>query len=91
MDDPGSSRFNERAWRRQRNEKAVDVATQKHTEASTKKFDTQVCFLHSDNNPGTLVTFHSFEPHIAGADDADGIMYVRVCGWLLSLYDFLRS
>ncbi|KAJ3416087.1 hypothetical protein HDV05_003056 [Chytridiales sp. JEL 0842] len=74
MDDPGSMRFNERAWRRERNGKAAAEAVERHQQASIKKFDTQICFLHSDNNPGTLVTFHSFEPHIAGADDTDGII-----------------
>ncbi|KAJ3102895.1 hypothetical protein HDU97_000208 [Phlyctochytrium planicorne] len=74
FDDPGSKRYNERLWRKERNDRVVLDTTLKHDAAGQKKFDTQVCFLHSDNNPGAILTFHSFEPHLAGADQNDGVI-----------------
>ena len=74
MDDPGSKRFNERLWRKQRNEKLTEETTMKSKESGLKKFDSQVSFLHSDNNPGTILIFHTFETQIVGADRFDGVM-----------------
>ncbi|KAJ3386492.1 hypothetical protein HDU84_001508 [Entophlyctis sp. JEL0112] len=73
-DDPGSLQFNQRLWRHQQNEKSATSSFLKSTDASLLKFDHQVNFLHSDNNPGTHLYFHPFEPHLLGADNADGVI-----------------
>ncbi|KAJ1555272.1 hypothetical protein HK405_002840, partial [Cladochytrium tenue] len=73
-EDPGSKKFNQRLWRRQRNEKQIEQVTHKFHEVSVKPFETQIGFLHSDNNPGALMSFHSYEPHLVGADHHDGIV-----------------
>ncbi|KAJ1545750.1 hypothetical protein HK405_007690, partial [Cladochytrium tenue] len=73
-EDPGSKKFNQRLWRRQRNEKQIEQVTHKFHEVSVKPFETQIGFLHSDNNPGALMSFHSYEPHLVGADHRDGIV-----------------
>ncbi|KAI8842089.1 hypothetical protein BC829DRAFT_446566 [Chytridium lagenaria] len=67
VDDPGSRRFNERLWRKERNERIV-------AGGEAKRFVEQVCVLHSDNNPGGILTFHGFEGHLAGADCGDGVI-----------------
>ncbi|KAJ3025291.1 UNVERIFIED_CONTAM: hypothetical protein HDU68_007300 [Siphonaria sp. JEL0065] len=75
VDDPGSTPFNQRLWRYQQNEKYANNSILKSPDFSSKlKFDHQVNFLHSDNNPGTHLYFHPFEPHLLGADDADGVI-----------------
>ncbi|ORY51824.1 hypothetical protein BCR33DRAFT_712020 [Rhizoclosmatium globosum] len=75
VDDPGSTPFNQKLWRHQQNEKYASNSILKSPDfASQLKFDNQVNFLHSDNNPGTHLYFHPFEPHLLGADDADGVI-----------------
>ncbi|KAI9355379.1 raptor N-terminal caspase like domain-containing protein [Zopfochytrium polystomum] len=74
MDDPGSQQFNGRLWRKQRNDRIAEEAATRFGDASVKKFENQVCFLHSDDNPGALLAFHSFETHIVGADHHSGLV-----------------
>ncbi|KAJ3165498.1 hypothetical protein HK101_000200 [Irineochytrium annulatum] len=74
IDDPGSKRVNERTWRKLRNERMIEECSQKSLEAGTRKFDTQINILHSDNNPATMLCFHAYEPHLVGVDNHDSVI-----------------
>ncbi|KAI8613893.1 raptor N-terminal caspase like domain-containing protein [Chytriomyces sp. MP71] len=74
IDDPGSTQFNQKLWRHQQNERSANISVLRSQDPTMLKFDNQVNFLHSDNNPGTHLYFHPFEPHLLGADDADGVI-----------------
>ncbi|KAJ3117804.1 hypothetical protein HDU96_005585 [Phlyctochytrium bullatum] len=73
-DDPGSQRYNERLWKKERNDRIVYETSLKHDQSGQKKFENQICFLHSDNKPGYQLCFHAFENHLAGADEDDGVI-----------------
>ncbi|KAJ1558614.1 hypothetical protein HK096_009018 [Nowakowskiella sp. JEL0078] len=77
-EDPGSIKYNERQWRRRRNEELVSEASELHPLAPTKKFEEQVALLHNDFHTSTVLVFHQFEPHLAVADESD---YISVFNW----------
>ncbi|KAJ3050506.1 hypothetical protein HK097_008544 [Rhizophlyctis rosea] len=77
IEDPGSVKFNERQWRRQRNQKVVMETMPLFDLSSTSRFEEQVGLLHNDVNP-RLAVFHQYEPHLAVADERDG---VRIFNW----------
>ncbi|KAJ3287889.1 hypothetical protein HK104_008412, partial [Borealophlyctis nickersoniae] len=77
IDDPGSIRFNQRQWRRHRNENCMGETVPLFELAGKSKFEEQVGLLYNDVNP-CVMAFHQFEPHLAVADDRDG---VRIYNW----------
>ncbi|KAJ3033043.1 hypothetical protein HDV00_006828 [Rhizophlyctis rosea] len=77
IEDPGSWRFNERHWRRQRNQKVIMETVPLFDLANHSRFEEQIGLLHNDVNP-RLVVFHQYEPHLAVADERDG---VRIYNW----------
>lgn len=74
-EEPGSTDYNERLWRRSRNE-AILRETQPQKEiAGSGKWTTSAGFFNNQSQPLNM-TFHQFEDHLAVSDDRD-----TVCVW----------
>lgn len=74
-EEPGSTDYNERLWRRSRNE-AILRETQPQKEiAGSGKWTTSAGFFNNQSQPSKM-TFHQFEDHLAVADDRD-----TICVW----------
>ncbi|KAI9050277.1 hypothetical protein LZ554_005445 [Drepanopeziza brunnea f. sp. 'monogermtubi'] len=74
-DEPGSTDYNERLWRRSRNE-AILRETQPQKEiAGSGKWTNQAGFFNNQSQPSKM-TFHQFEDHLAVSDDRD-----TICIW----------
>lgn len=74
-EEPGSTDYNERLWRRSRNE-AILRETQPQKEiARTGKWSTTCGFFNNGSQPMKM-TMHQFEDHLAVSDDRD-----TVCVW----------
>ncbi|KAJ5986137.1 hypothetical protein N7451_010502 [Penicillium sp. IBT 35674x] len=71
-DEPGSSDYNERLWRRGRNEKIIAETQPLKGKAGTSRWDHSVALLSNGSQP-LRMCFHQFEDHIAVADDRDTI------------------
>ncbi|UKZ50244.1 hypothetical protein TrVGV298_004500 [Trichoderma virens] len=71
-DEPGSTDYNERLWRRARNE-AIMRETQplKHI-AGAHRWNNQLGIINNGAQPAKM-TFHQFEDHLAVADDANTV------------------
>ncbi|KAL6889264.1 raptor N-terminal caspase like domain-containing protein [Trichoderma longibrachiatum] len=71
-DEPGSTDYNERLWRRARNENIMrETQPLKHI-AGTHKWNNQLGIINNGAQPAKL-TFHQFEDHLAVADDANTV------------------
>lgn len=71
-DEPGSVKYNEQMWRRQRNEKII-IDTQAQTEiASQSEWRENIQNIQEHYFPVKL-NFHQFEPHLITADPHDSI------------------
>jgi regulator-associated protein of mTOR len=74
-EEPGSTDYNERLWRRSRNE-AILRETQPQKEiAGSGKWTTSAGFFNNQSQPSQM-TFHQFEDHLAVSDDRD-----TICIW----------
>ena len=74
-EEPGSTDYNERLWRRSRNE-AILRETQPQKEIAGKgKWTTSTGFFNNQSQPSKL-SFHQFEDHLAVSDDRD-----TICIW----------
>lgn len=74
-EEPGSTDYNERLWRRSRNE-AILRETQPQKEiAGSGKWTNPAGFFNNQSQPSKM-TFHQFEDHLAVADDRD-----TICVW----------
>ncbi|KAJ5888440.1 hypothetical protein N7495_008481 [Penicillium taxi] len=71
-DEPGSSDYNERLWRRGRNEKIIAETQPLKSKAGNSSWDNSVALLSNSSQP-LKMCFHQFEDHIAVADDRDNI------------------
>ncbi|KAJ5094524.1 Armadillo-like helical [Penicillium angulare] len=71
-DEPGSSDYNERLWRRSRNEKIIAETQPLKGKAGTSRWETSIAPLSNSSQPSKMC-FHQFEDHIAVADDRDTI------------------
>ncbi|KAJ5608878.1 hypothetical protein N7528_009445 [Penicillium herquei] len=71
-DEPGSSDYNERLWRRSRNEKIIAETQPLKGKAGTSRWDNSISLLSNSSQP-LKMCFHQFEDHIAVADDRDTI------------------
>ncbi|KAJ5693077.1 Armadillo-like helical [Penicillium macrosclerotiorum] len=71
-DEPGSSDYNERLWRRGRNEKIIAETQPLKGKAGTSRWDNSITLLSNSSQP-LKMCFHQFEDHIAVADDRDTI------------------
>jgi regulator-associated protein of mTOR len=74
-DEPGSTDYNERLWRRSRNE-AILRETQPQKEVAREgKWTSSAGFFNNQSQPSKM-TFHQFEDHLAVSDDRD-----TICIW----------
>ncbi|KAK1147433.1 Target of rapamycin complex 1 subunit kog1 [Aspergillus melleus] len=71
-DEPGSADYNERLWRRSRNEKIITETQPLKGKAGTSRWDSSMALLTNSSQP-LKMCFHQFEDHIAVADDRDTI------------------
>ncbi|OCF41495.1 WD-repeat protein mip1 [Kwoniella heveanensis CBS 569] len=71
-DEPGSTTYNEQAWKHLRNEQMVERSRASEAYAATHVWTTEVGTLHNDNWP-LQMAFHSYDNVMAVTDDADNI------------------
>ncbi|KAH7358224.1 WD repeat domain-containing protein mip1 [Plectosphaerella cucumerina] len=71
-DEPGSVEYNERLWRRSRNETILQDTQPQKQHAGTHKWDNQFRFINNGAQPNKL-TFHQFEDHLAVADNGNTV------------------
>ena len=71
-DEPGSADYNERLWRRSRNEKIIVETQPLKDKAGSSKWDVSTALLANASQPMKMC-FHQFEDHLAVADDKDTI------------------
>ncbi|KAJ5551105.1 hypothetical protein N7461_005803 [Penicillium sp. DV-2018c] len=71
-DEPGSSDYNQRLWRRGRNERIITETQPLKGKAGASRWDNSVALLSNGSQPHKMC-FHQFEDHIAVADDRDTI------------------
>ncbi|WWD04747.1 hypothetical protein V865_002818 [Kwoniella europaea PYCC6329] len=74
-DEPGSTTYNEQAWKHLRNEQMVEDSRAAEGYAATHVWNVEAGTLQNDSWPLQLA-FHSYDPVIAVTDDAD-----NVCIW----------
>jgi len=71
-DEPGSVDYNQRLWRRTRNDRIIiDTQTQKER-ASTSRWDHNKGVFNNGSLPMRLL-FHQFESHLIAVDEKDGV------------------
>jgi regulator-associated protein of mTOR len=74
-EEPGSTDYNERLWRRSRNEAILrDTQPQKEI-AGSGRWNHAAGFFNNQSQPSKM-TFHQFEDHLAVSDDRD-----TICIW----------
>ncbi|KAF9406955.1 hypothetical protein BGZ94_002888, partial [Podila epigama] len=71
-DEPGSINYNERIWRRVRNEKIIYENQPLREHAGSSKWDTNYQSMNNESAVMHLV-MHSYEPHMVIADDKRNI------------------
>ena len=69
-EEPGSQEYNERLWRRSRNETVLRETQPQKTHAGTHKWNKQLTIINNGTQPAHM-TFHQFENHVAVADDGN--------------------
>jgi regulator-associated protein of mTOR len=78
-EEPGSTDYNERLWRRSRNEAILrDTQPQKEI-AGNGRWNNSAGFFSNQSQPSKM-TFHQFEDHLAVSDDRD----------IISIWDWKR-
>ncbi|KAF2220211.1 raptor N-terminal caspase like domain-containing protein [Elsinoe ampelina] len=71
-DEPGSTDFNERIWRRSRNDRIIASTQPLKDMAATGRWSAPSAVL-SNNAPISKIVFHQFEPHVLLSDDRETI------------------
>jgi regulatory associated protein of mTOR len=71
-DEPGSADYNERLWRRSRNEKIIAETQPLKEKAGSSRWDNSTALMINDSQPMKMC-FHQFADHLAVADDRDTI------------------
>ncbi|KKA23528.1 Meiotic regulator-interacting protein [Rasamsonia emersonii CBS 393.64] len=71
-DEPGSADYNERLWRRSRNEKIIAETQPLKEKAGSSRWQHSMALLTNDTQPMKLC-FHQFEDQLAVGDDRDTI------------------
>ena len=69
-DEPGSADYNQRLWRRTRNEKIIAESQPLKSAAGSSKWTRLEGFISNPTQPMRM-TFHQFDDHLAVADDKD--------------------
>jgi regulatory associated protein of mTOR len=71
-DEPGSTEYNERLWRRSRNESILRETQPQKQYAGSHKWNTQLGFINNGAQPAKM-SFHQFEDQVAVADDGNTV------------------
>ncbi|KAJ9155372.1 WD repeat-containing protein mip1 [Pleurostoma richardsiae] len=71
-EEPGSTEYNERLWRRSRNEGILRETQPQKSHAGSHKWNNQLGMINNGAQPAKM-TFHQFEDHLAVADDANTV------------------
>lgn len=71
-DEPGSTEYNERLWRRSRNEAILKETQPLKQYAGTHKWNQAVGIFNNGGQPAGM-TFHQFEDHLAVSDDGNTV------------------
>jgi regulator-associated protein of mTOR len=71
-EEPGSNEYNERLWRRARNEAVLRETQPQKTHARTHKWSTPAGVILTGSQPSKM-TFHQFENYVAVADDGNTV------------------
>ncbi|KAI0862809.1 raptor N-terminal caspase like domain-containing protein [Xylaria cubensis] len=71
-EEPGSTDYNERLWRRSRNEAILRETQPQKQYAGSHRWNNQLCIMNNGTQP-TKMTFHQFEDHLAVADDSNTV------------------
>jgi regulator-associated protein of mTOR len=71
-DEPGSTEYNERLWRRSRNETILRETQPLKQLAGSHKWNNQLGIINNGAQPARLA-FHQFEDHMAVADDGNTV------------------
>ncbi|WEW60552.1 Target of rapamycin complex 1 subunit kog1 [Emydomyces testavorans] len=74
-DEPGSADYNQRLWRRARNERIIVETQQLKDKGGSGRWDVASAFMNNPSQPAKMC-FHQFEDHLAVADDRD-----TLCIW----------
>ncbi|KAI1105964.1 raptor N-terminal caspase like domain-containing protein [Jackrogersella minutella] len=71
-EEPGSTEYNERLWRRSRNENILRETQPQKQYAGSHKWNNQLCIMNNGAQPAKM-TFHQYEDHLAVADDGNTV------------------
>lgn len=71
-DEPGSTEYNERLWRRSRNEHILRETQPQKQYAGSHKWNNQLMMINNGVQPSKM-TFHQYEDHLAVADDGNTV------------------
>jgi regulator-associated protein of mTOR len=71
-EEPGSTDYNSRLWRRTRNERIMASTQPQKEQAGTSRWDNSVGIFDNSSQPGRMC-FQQFEDHLVVADDRDNI------------------
>ncbi|KMP01826.1 hypothetical protein CIRG_01965 [Coccidioides immitis RMSCC 2394] len=71
-DEPGSADYNQRLWRRARNERIIVETQQLKDKGGSGRWDVALTLMSNPSQPAKMC-FHQFEDHLAVADDRDTI------------------
>jgi regulator-associated protein of mTOR len=71
-DEPGSTEYNERLWRRARNEATLRETQPLKQYAGSHRWNNQLGIINNGAQPAKM-TFHQFEDHLAVSDDGNTI------------------
>ncbi|KAI9817705.1 MAG: hypothetical protein M1832_004599 [Thelocarpon impressellum] len=69
-EEPGSNDYNERLWRRTRNEKIITLTQPQKEHAGSNRWDMASRIFDNGTQP-TKMCFHQYEDHVAVTDDRD--------------------
>ncbi|KAI1466508.1 raptor N-terminal caspase like domain-containing protein [Daldinia caldariorum] len=71
-EEPGSTEYNERLWRRSRNESILRQTQPQKQYAGSHRWNNQLCIMNNGAQPAKM-TFHQYEDHLAVADDGNTV------------------
>ncbi|KAI2639373.1 raptor N-terminal caspase like domain-containing protein [Xylaria nigripes] len=71
-EEPGSTDYNERLWKRSRNEAIFRETQPQKQYAGSHRWNNQLCIMNNGAQPSKMA-FHQFEDHLAVADDSNTI------------------
>lgn len=74
-DEPGSTDYNEKLWRRNRNDRIISSTQPQKSLAGTSQWNRPSGMFNNVGQPVKIV-FHQFENHLIATDDRDTVRYV---------------